>query len=210
MRPARRARRRSRTGCRRVHCRRVPHVDVHSAPGHLANAYHGVITILFLIVLAVATALAALVYWPRGRRQLRQPARVGMAAAMMFAGVSHWLMPTPFIQHVPPFIPAAEAVVLATGVLEVLLGAALLTPPPWRCRAGLLLAVYLVAVFPGNLYVALADIDVQGQPGGWYAWLRLPLQAVFITWALWSTGWHASRRHTAETGTERSRARSAH
>ena len=63
---------------------------------------------LFLIVLAVATAVAALVHQLSGRRGLREPARVGMAAAMMFAGVSHWLMPTPFIQHVPPFIPAAE------------------------------------------------------------------------------------------------------
>jgi uncharacterized membrane protein len=147
---------------------------------------------LFLIVLAVATAVAVLVHRLRRRHGLREPARVGMAAAMMFAGVSHWLMPVPFIQHVPPFIPAAEAVVLATGVVEVLLGAALLTPPPWRRRAGLLLAVYLVAVFPGNLYVALSGIDVQGQPGGWHPWARLPLQALFIAWALWSTGWRTT------------------
>jgi uncharacterized membrane protein len=147
---------------------------------------------LFLIVLAVATAVAVLVHRLRRRHGLREPARVGMAAAMMFAGVSHWLMPVPFIQHVPPFIPAAEAVVLATGVVEVLLGAALLTPPPWRRRAGLLLAVYLVAVFPGNLYVALSGIDVQGQPGGWYPWARLPLQALFIALALWSTGWRTT------------------
>ena len=89
--------------------------------------------------------------------------------------------------------------VLVTGVVEVLLGAALLTAPPWRRRAGLLLAAYLVAVFPGNLYVALADVDVQGQPGGWYPWLRLPLQALFIAWALWSTGWQAT--HTSPTST---------
>jgi uncharacterized membrane protein len=158
-----------------------------------------VIIMLFLIVLAVATAVAALVHRLRGRRGLREPARVGMAAAMMFAGVSHWLMPTPFIQHVPPFIPAADVVVLVTGVVEVLLGAALLTAPPWRRRAGLLLAAYLVAVFPGNLYVALADIDVQGQPGGWYPRLRLPLQALFIAWVLWSTGWQAT--HTSPTPT---------
>ena len=148
---------------------------------------------LFLIVLAVATAVAVLVHRLRRGRGLREPARVGMAAAMIFAGVSHWLMPVPFLQHVPPFIPAPDLVVLLTGVIEVFLGAALLTPPRWRRRAGLLLAAYLIAVFPGNLYVALAGVDVQGQPGGWYPWARLPLQALFIAWALWSTGWPITR-----------------
>jgi uncharacterized membrane protein len=165
---------------------------------------------LFLIVLAAATGVAAFAHRLRGHWQPRETARVGMAAAMMFAGVSHWLMPTPFVQHVPPFIPAAEAVVLVSGVIEVLLGLALLSPPPWRRRAGLLLAAYLVAVFPANLYVAVADVDVQGQPGGWYPWLRLPLQALFVAWALWSTGWHIRPRHTSTTKTERIRAQGTH
>jgi uncharacterized membrane protein len=44
-----------------------------------------------------------------------------------------------------------------------------------------------VAVFPANVYVAVADVAVDGQPGGWYPWLRLPFQALFIGWVLWST-----------------------
>jgi uncharacterized membrane protein len=59
----------------------------------------------------------------------------------------------------------------------------------WRRRAGLALAAYLVAVFPANVYVAVAGIDVEGQPGGWYPWLRLPFQVLFVAWALWSTEW---------------------
>jgi uncharacterized membrane protein len=160
---------------------------------------------IFMAVLAVATLLAAAIPTRSGRRPFRDAARLGMAAAMAFAGVSHWLMPTPFIQHVPPFIPAAEAVVLLSGVVEVALGAALLLPSPWRRGAGLALAAYLVAVFPANLYVAIAGIDVQGQPDGWYSWLRLPLQAVFIAWALWSTGWaaRAGTRTAARTSAAR-------
>ena len=160
---------------------------------------------IFLAVLVAATVLAAVIPGRSGRRALQDAARIGMAIAMAFAGVSHWLTPTPFIQHVPPFIPAAEAVVLLSGIVEVILGAALLAPAPWRRRAGLVLAVYLVAVFPGNLYVALAGVDVQGQPDGWYAWLRLPLQAVFIAWALWSTGWEARTRPRRAWATETSR-----
>ena len=110
---------------------------------------------------------------------------------MVVAGAAHWLMPTPFVQHLPPWVPAAEALVLVTGVIEVGLGAALLLRQPWRRRAGLVLAAYLIAVFPANVAVAVAvaAVEVDGQPGGWYPWLRLPFQALFVAWALWSTEW---------------------
>jgi uncharacterized membrane protein len=142
---------------------------------------------LFLIVLATATLITAAVQAMRRRFDMRSAARVGLAIGMAFAGVAHLAMPTPFLQHLPPWTPAAEAVILVTGLIEIALGAALLLRQPWRQRAGLALAAYLVAVFPGNLYVAVADVEVDGQPGGWYPWLRLPLQALFIGWALWST-----------------------
>ncbi len=77
------------------------------------------------------------------------------------------------------------------------LGVALLLRQPWRRRAGLSLAAYLVAVFPANVYVAVAGVDVDGQPGGWYPWLRLPLQALFVAWALWSTEWNIQRLRAA-------------
>ncbi|HST96252.1 MAG TPA: hypothetical protein VLJ85_01325 [Geodermatophilus sp.] len=153
---------------------------------------------IFLVVLALATVVAALVLWPSsGRRSARRAARLGMATAMVFAGVAHWLIPTPFVQHLPPWVPAAEVLVLVTGVVEIGLGAALLLRQPWRRGAGLALAAYLVAVFPANVYVAVAGIDVEGQPGGWYPWLRLPFQVLFVAWALWCTGWDLRRLRAA-------------
>jgi uncharacterized membrane protein len=110
-----------------------------------------------------------------------------MAVAMVFAGVSHVVRPDPFVQHLPDWMPAREALVLITGIVEVLLGAALVRPRAHRRLAGRALAAYLVAVFPANVYVAVADVDVDGQPGGAYGWIRLPLQALFIAWALVST-----------------------
>lgn len=52
---------------------------------------------------------------------------------------------------------------------------------------GRALALYLVAVWPANVYVAAAGVDVEGQPGGAYPWIRVPLQVLFIAWALWSS-----------------------
>jgi len=142
---------------------------------------------LFLIVLATATLITAAVQGIRRRFDARSAGRVGLAVGMAFAGIAHLAMPTPFLQHLPPWTPAAEAIIFVTGSIEIGLGAALLWRQPWRQRAGLALAAYLVAVFPGNVYVAVAEVDVDGQPGGWYPWLRLPFQALFIAWALWST-----------------------
>ena len=144
---------------------------------------------IFLTALVLAT-LAFLVLPGRFRRpSLRRAARWGLAVAMGVAGAAHWSLPTPFLQHLPPWVPAAEVLVALTGAVEILLGAALLLDPPWRQRAGLALASYLLAVFPANVYVALAGVDVDGQPGGAYPWLRLPLQALFVAWALWCTDW---------------------
>ena len=142
---------------------------------------------IFLIVLGSATLAAVAAQLIRHRVQLREAARVGMAAAMVVAGIAHWARPLPFLQHLPPWVPMPELLVFITGVAEVVLGAALLAAQPWRARAGTALAAYLLAVFPANVYVAVAGVDVDGQPGGMYPWLRLPFQILFIAWALWST-----------------------
>jgi uncharacterized membrane protein len=108
-------------------------------------------------------------------------------------------MPTPFVQHLPSWVPAAETLILITGGIEVALGAALLTRQPWRRFVGLALAAYLVAVFPSNVYVAIAAVDVEGQPGGWYPWVRLPFQILFVAWALWSTEWRLRQLRSVRT-----------
>lgn len=141
---------------------------------------------LFLVVLFAAYA----VLWPFTRHSMtrRSRGRWALAVGMAFAGVAHFVTPLPFVQHLPDAIPMREAVIYASGAVEIALGAALLGVARWRPYAGLALAAYLVAVFPGNLYVAVAGVDVDGQPGGVYPWLRLPFQALFIWLALWSTG----------------------
>jgi uncharacterized membrane protein len=126
--------------------------------------------------------------------------RFALAVAMCVAGLMHLVDPTPFLQHLPAWVPARGPLVLATGNIEIALGVAILVPA-WRRTAGILLAAYLVAVFPANVYVAVAGIDVQGQPDGIDPYLRLLFQPVFVWLALWSTREHATaivtRRHAA-------------
>ena len=138
---------------------------------------------LFLIVLAVATAASAVVL---RRSSRRDQARAGLGLAMAFAGAGHLFMPEPFIQHLPSWVPLRTELIYATGLVEIGLGAALMGPARWRPLVSLALAGYLIAVFPSNIYVAVEGVNVDGQPGGIYPWLRLPLQPLFVALAVWS------------------------
>ena len=158
---------------------------------------------IFFVVLAVATSAALLAF--RGR-DVRAAARWGLGIALVVAGGAHLANPTPFEQHLPEWVPGAALVIAATGLIEMVLGVGLALGRSRRRLFGLATAAYLASVFPANVYVALAGVEVDGQPGGIYPWLRLPFQVLFITWALWSTAHpgvgEASR---ASPGTERGR-----
>lgn len=140
---------------------------------------------LFMLILVLATAAVAVV---NRSAPAREKWRVGLGIAMAFAGVSHLVMPEPFVQHLPTWVPERHAIIYASGLAEICLGAALALNRAYRPLIGLALAAYLVAIFPSNVYVAVEGIDVDGQPGGIYPWLRLPFQALFIWLAVWSTG----------------------
>jgi uncharacterized membrane protein len=144
---------------------------------------------IFFVVLALATAGAAIIV-----RNLRAAARWGLGIAMVVAGAAHLGNPLPFEQHLPDWVPAAGALVALTGVIEIALGVALMAARSRRHLTGLATAAYLAAVFPANVYVAVAGVDVDGQPGGIYPWVRLPFQALFIAWALWSTSGRSPTR----------------
>jgi uncharacterized membrane protein len=143
------------------------------------------IAVLFALVLVSATLVA----WAIGRRSAstQDHARRGMAAAMILAGAAHLVGPEPFVQHLPEWVPAREPLVHLSGLAEMALGTALVAVPNRREAVGRLLALFFLAVWPANIYVAVASVEVAGQPGGAYPWIRLPFQVLFIAWALWST-----------------------
>lgn len=137
--------------------------------------------ILFFVLVA-AFAVSYLVL-RHGRH--RDAARWALAVAMMFAGVSHFADPASFVRLLPELVPYRDAVILVTGVIEILLGIGLLIPRGLRREVALTLVAYLIAVFPANVYVAVADVPLDGLGGG-NPWLRLPFQVVYVAWVLWA------------------------
>ena len=155
--------------------------------------------------LAVAHAPAQpAAYHPRMTRTVDPPttlprtlARVLLGSFMMFAGMGHMtFLRRDFQAQVPTWLPLdKDFVVLASGVVEVGFGAALLALPRQRRTVGWVLAAFFLAIFPGNVSQYLTHqsafgLDTDGKRLG-----RLFFQPVLIALALWSTGaWPRRRR----------------
>jgi len=102
----------------------------------------------------------------------------------IFAGIMHFVIPKVYKRIMPPYLPAHEALVYASGVAEIAGGVGLIVPSARR-RAGWWLIATLLAVFPANLHMALHSEEFPEVPGGKAALqARLPLQAVFVAWVL--------------------------
>lgn len=102
----------------------------------------------------------------------------------IFAGALHFIRPRPYVQIVPPYMPAPRTLVYLSGVAEIAGGAGLILPSTRR-RASWWLAATLVGVFPANVHMALNPERYPKVPGGAAALrARLPLQALLIAWVL--------------------------
>ena len=113
----------------------------------------------------------------------------GLLALFYFAaGVIHIIKPAPFLTIMPPGVPFPEAVVLWTGVAEILGAAGLVQPfsRALRQAAGWGLAAYALCVWPANINHLLIDL---AKPGGGlgmgYHIPRMFAQPVIIWLALW-------------------------
>jgi len=93
-----------------------------------------------------------------------------------------------FQAQVPSWVPVeADFVVLISGIIEILLGLALLALWRFRQIVGLVTAIFFVAIFPGNIWQYLDGIDAFGLNTDSERAIRLLFQPLLVFWALWST-----------------------
>lgn len=120
-------------------------------------------------------------------------ARVLLAALLVAAGVSHLTWGRRGYRIVVPGWATRllrldeDAIVVGSGVVEIMLGAGLVVLPRERRTIGAVVAAFFVAVFPGNVHQWLTKrsaplLDTDGRRLG-----RLFLQPPLVAWALWST-----------------------
>lgn len=129
---------------------------------------------------------------------LRTIARRVLGGFLLLAGIGHLTFQRDeFRAQVPDWFPVDDdAVVLASGVVEIGLGAALMLADRRRAPlAGIAAAGFFVAIFPGNVAQWVEGTDAFGLDTDTKRFARLFFQPVLIAWALWSTGgWGRLRR----------------
>lgn len=115
--------------------------------------------------------------------------RIFLGSALVFAGVSHLTFAREEFQaQVPDFVPLdPDVTVLASGVVEIGLGAALLVARKRRGLVGIVAALFFVAVFPGNIAQWVEHRDAFGLDTDMKRFVRLFFQPVLVALALWST-----------------------
>ncbi len=119
--------------------------------------------------------------------------RIILGTLMAIAGVGHLTFQRQEFQaQVPRWLPDSAAfmdfVVLASWVTEILLGLAMIFLTKHRIKVGLILALFFVLIFPGNISQYTNGIDAFGLDTDQKRLIRLFFQPVLILWALWSTG----------------------
>lgn len=127
------------------------------------------------------------------RDPLRTAARWALAALLVAAGAGHLtVLRRGFRVAVPDWATRLlrtdkDTIVVVSGVVEALLGVALLLLPRERQRVGVAIAALFVAVFPGNVHHWRTGRDVPGLDSDAKRFARLFLQPLLVAWALWST-----------------------
>ena len=115
--------------------------------------------------------------------------QVILGFALAYAGTTHLTTNRKEFQaQVPTWLPLnADFVVVASGVVEIILGLSLLLL--WRQRqvVGLVVATFFILIFPGNINQYVNHIDAFGLNTDQARFIRLLSQPLLVAWALWST-----------------------
>jgi uncharacterized membrane protein len=115
--------------------------------------------------------------------------RLALGAALTGAGISHLgSARETFRAQVPNWLPLdADFVVVASGVVEIILGFWLISGFKAPI-AGTVTALFFIAIFPGNISQWVTQTDAFGLNTDESRFIRLLFQPLLVIWALLSTG----------------------
>lgn len=141
--------------------------------------------VLMILILVLPSLVYRLAVRGRRGRDLRPAAAAGLGLLFLFTASGHFLQAGPMVQMLPPWVPAREALVFVTGVLEIAIALAVFFRRT-RTAAAWAAAAALVAFFPANVYAAIQHVAMGGHAWGpVYLLVRAPLQ-LFILWWIWA------------------------
>jgi uncharacterized membrane protein len=119
---------------------------------------------------------------------MRKTTQILLGATLIYTGTLHLTSSRQEFQaQVPPWAPfTPDFIVLASGVVEIALGLALISLQR-RKAVGIATAAFFIAIFPGNISQFVNGIDAFGLNDDRARAIRLLFQPLLVLWALWST-----------------------
>ncbi|MEY3177271.1 MAG: hypothetical protein RLZZ348_459 [Actinomycetota bacterium] len=120
--------------------------------------------------------------------------QLSLGAFLTSAGTSHLgSNRTEFLAQVPSWLPLnGDFVVVASGLVEIALGVSLISTTfiftQYRKQVGIVVAIFFILIFPGNINQYVNKIDAFGLDTDEKRLIRLFFQPPLVIWALWSSG----------------------
>ena len=107
--------------------------------------------------------------------------KVVLSIFLIFGGVKHFISPNNYISFVPSFLPFTLAIIYLSGLIEILLGVALLFKKMKIIGAwGILILMFLF--LPIHIWDVFSESPAIGSRSA--ALIRLPIQflLIFVAW----------------------------
>jgi uncharacterized membrane protein len=126
--------------------------------------------------------------------------RILLGLFLLVAGISHLTISrVAFRAQVPQWVPVdPDFVVVASGIVEIALGISLVVLSRRQVIVGVVVAIFFLLVFPGNISQLVTHTDSFGLDTDLARGIRLLFQPLLVVWAFWSTGaWTAIRTRRA-------------
>ena len=113
---------------------------------------------------------------------------IAYGLAFIKIGIEHFREPQKFVEIIPAFLPYPLFLVYLSGAMEIGSGLAIMYPET-RMLAGRFIALFLVGVYPANLYMWTNDVAFNGTRFDTRGHiLRLVAQMLLIIAALYLSG----------------------
>ena len=131
---------------------------------------------------------------------IKRIASIALGVFLTSAGFSHLgSNRTEFLAQVPTWLPLnADFVVVASGIVEITLGISLITTTfiftQYRKKVGIVVAIFFILIFPGNINQYVNNIDAFGLDTDQKRLIRLFFQPLLVIWAVWASGFELNRK----------------
>tara|TARA_B100001559_G_scaffold147562_1_gene123721 strand:- start:1286 stop:1714 length:429 start_codon:yes stop_codon:yes gene_type:complete len=127
--------------------------------------------------------------------------RALLGIAMLYIGIGHLTFSRiEFQAQVPTWLTSEENlidfVILASGIVEIILGALMIWGGKLKVKTGIALAIFYILIFPGNINQYINGIDAFNLNTDTKRLVRLFFQPLLLLWALWSTGGLRLKKNT--------------